>query len=233
MTFKEPKLVHAIEVLTGVNGRGLLDGGEVQVSADGTKFTTVAKLDKGAAKVVLKDNRVRAVRLLAESEQSEPLVVRAINLRLMVEVSGAVHNPNAAIGAGNVAVIKGDTEFAYPIGACTVPVINRDFTLKLDNGGNPCSYSGPISGSGKVEIYAGGPECAADARRQGSEHHAGHLARQGRPRRAGQGARRRRPRRHDHRRRPGDTTACSGTPATRSTTPPTSSLLSSDKGGPA
>ena len=38
---------------------------------------------------------------------------------------------------------KGDTEFAYPIGACTVPVINRDFTLKLNNGGNACSYSGP------------------------------------------------------------------------------------------
>ena len=84
--------------------------------------------------------------------------MRAINLRLMVEVSGAVRNPNAAVGAGNVAVTKGDTEFAYPIGACTVPVINRDFTLKLDNGGNPCNYSGPISGTGKVEIYAGGPD---------------------------------------------------------------------------
>ena len=47
VTFKEPRLVHAIEVLTGVNGRGLLDGGEVQVSADGTQFTTVATLDKG------------------------------------------------------------------------------------------------------------------------------------------------------------------------------------------
>ena len=67
MTFKQPRLVHAIEVLTGINGRGLLDGGEVQVSADGTKFTTVATLDKGAARVVLKDNRVRAVRLLRRS----------------------------------------------------------------------------------------------------------------------------------------------------------------------
>jgi hypothetical protein len=103
VTFKEPKLVHAIEVLTGVNG------GEVQVSTDATNFTTVGKLDQGAAKVVLKDNRVRAVRLLAESEQSEPLVVRSINLRMMVEVSGAVHNPNAAVGAGNVAVTTGDT----------------------------------------------------------------------------------------------------------------------------
>ena len=157
VTFKQPQLVYAIEVLTGINGRGLLNGGQVQVSTDGTQFTTVGKLDQGAAKVVLKENRIRSVRLLAGSRQSEPLVVRAINLQLMVEVSGAVRNPNAAIGAGNVAVTKGDTEFAYPIGACTVPVINRDFTLKLNNGGNPCSYSGPISGSGKVEIYAGGP----------------------------------------------------------------------------
>jgi hexosaminidase len=156
VTFKRPQRVYAMEVLTGVNGRGLLDGGEVQVSTDGTQFTTVGKLDRGAAKVVLKDDRVRAVRLLARSPQSDPLVVRAIDVRLMVEVSGTVRNPGAAVGAGNVAVTGGDTEFAYPIGACTVPVINRNFTLKLDNGGNPYGYSGPISGTGKVEIFAGG-----------------------------------------------------------------------------
>lgn len=68
-------------MLTGVNAGGLLDGGEVQVSTDATHFTTVGKLDHGAAKVVLKDNRVRAVRLLAGSEQSEPLVVRSIARR--------------------------------------------------------------------------------------------------------------------------------------------------------
>jgi autotransporter-associated beta strand protein len=155
VTFKQPRLVHAVEVLTGVNGRGLLDGGEVQVSADGKQFTTLGKLAKGAARVVLKENRVRAVRLLAGARQSEPMVVRAINLRLMVETSGTVRNPAAAVGAGNVAVTKADTEFVSPIGTCAVPVINRDFTLKLDNGKNACDYSGPISGSGKVEIYAG------------------------------------------------------------------------------
>ena len=69
-------------------------------------------------------------------------------------------NPSAAVGAGNVAVLKGDAEFAYPIGTCTVPVLNRDFTLKLNNGGNPFHYSGPISGSGKVEIRAAGPNGA-------------------------------------------------------------------------
>jgi hexosaminidase len=156
VTFKRPESVHALEVLTGVNGRGLLDGGLVQVSADGTQFTTVGRLDRGAARVVLKEDRIRSVRLLADSRQSEPLVVRAINLRLRVEVSGVVRNPDAAVGAGNVAVTVGDTEFTRPMSAGAVAVINRGFTLKLNNGGEPCRYSGPISGSGKVEVYAGG-----------------------------------------------------------------------------
>jgi hexosaminidase len=158
VTFKQPQLVYAIEVLTGVNHRGLLDGGQVQVSTDGTQFTTIGRLDQGAAKVGLKENRVRAVRLLASSPQTEPLVVRAINLRLLVGVSGVVRNPHAAVGTGNVAVTKGDTEFRLPTGACTIPVINRDFTLKLRGDGNPCSYGGPISGSGKVEVHAGSPQ---------------------------------------------------------------------------
>jgi hexosaminidase len=157
VTFHNPQMVYALEVLTGVNGRGLLNGGEVQVSTDGTQFRTIGKLDRGSANVVLKEERVRSIRLLAGSQQSEPLVVRAINVRLLVEVSGVVRNPNAVIGKGNVAATKGDTEFSSPIGACTVPVINRDFTLKLNSGGRPCSYSGSISGSGTVEIYAGGP----------------------------------------------------------------------------
>ena len=38
VTFKEPQQVYAIEVLTGVNGGGLLNGGEVQVSTDGDPF---------------------------------------------------------------------------------------------------------------------------------------------------------------------------------------------------
>ena len=159
--FKEPKLVHAIEVLTGINSKGLLDGGGlVQISTDGKEFTTIGKLDRGAAKAVLKDNRVRAVRLFAGFRQREPMVVRAINLQLMIEVSGAVRNPSAAIGAGNVAVTAGDTEFTAPIGDCAVPVINRDFTLTFDSGGTPCTFSGPISGSGKVEISAGGLNAA-------------------------------------------------------------------------
>jgi autotransporter-associated beta strand protein len=158
VTLKEPKSVYVLEVLTGVNGRGRLDGGEVQISADGKGFTTVARLERGAARAVLQENRVRAVRLLANSRQSEPLVVRAINLRLLVEVSGAVRNPGTAVGTGNVAATRGDAEFLNLRGSCAVPVIDRGFTLKLNTAGKPCAYGGPISGSGTVEINAGGPK---------------------------------------------------------------------------
>jgi hexosaminidase len=154
----EPRLVHALEVLTGVNGRGRLDGGEVQLSADGREFTTVAKLVQGAARAGAQGRRVRAVRLLARSQQREPLVVRAINLGLLVEVAGAVRDPGAAIGTGNVAAITGDTEYLDLGGRCSIPIIDRGFTLKLKIGGKPCVHGGPISGSGIVEIEAGGPE---------------------------------------------------------------------------
>ena len=157
LTFPQTRQIHAIEVLTGINGKGLLNGGEVQVSGDGKSFTTVATLDKGVSRVVLKDNAVRAVRVRARADQTEPLVVRAINLRLQVEVSGIVKNPSAMIGEGNVAVTKADTEFAYPIGTCNAPVSNLGHTLRLNNGGNPCTFTGPFTGTGTVEIVAGGP----------------------------------------------------------------------------
>ena len=157
LTFPRARQVYAIEVLAGINHRGQLSGGAVQVSGDGKTFTTVAILDEGAARVILKENRVQAVRIRAATDQTEPFVVRAINLRLLVEVSGVVRNPAAVIGERNVAVTKGDTEFAYPIGTVSTPVINRGFTLKLGNGGKAFAFSGPISGTGRVEIYAGGP----------------------------------------------------------------------------
>ncbi len=156
LTFPQARQVYAIEVLTGINSKGQLTGGTVQVSGDGKGFTTVATLDKGSARVILKDNRVQALRIRATADQTEPLVVRAINLRLMVDVSGVVRNPGAVIWEGNVAVTKGDTEFAYPVGTLAAPIINRGFTLKLNNGGNAFAVSGPISGTGTVEMYAGG-----------------------------------------------------------------------------
>jgi hexosaminidase len=149
---KEPQLIHAIEALTGINNKGLLDGGAVQISTDGLRFNTVATLDKGSARVVLKENRVSAIRLLAQSRQTDPLIVREIKLRLMVPMSGTVKGPAEAIGEGNVALLKGDTTFASPINNCETPVMNKGFTLTFDSGGNPCSYSGPITGTGKVEI---------------------------------------------------------------------------------
>jgi hexosaminidase len=158
VTLREPRSVHALEVLTGVNGRGRLDGGEVQVSADGKEFTTVASLDRGTARALLEGRRVRAVRLLAKSGPGEPLVVRAINLRLMVQVSGAVRNPAAAVGTGNVAATGDDTELLDLGGRCVVAITDPGFVLKLNTAGKPCAYGGPISGSGTVEIEAGGPE---------------------------------------------------------------------------
>ncbi|HMF17605.1 MAG TPA: family 20 glycosylhydrolase [Gemmataceae bacterium] len=157
VTLKVPRLVHTLEVLTGINNKGLLDGGEVQTSADGVKFKTVATLKKGSARVVLSENRVSAIRLLAKSKQPDQLVVREIKLRLMVEVTGIVKDPTAVIGRDNVAALKADTTFAYPITNCAIPVINKGFTLSLNSGGgNPCSYSGPITGTGNVEIHMGG-----------------------------------------------------------------------------
>src|SRR5262249_3735138 len=125
VTLKEPKLVYALEVQTGVNGRGRLDGGEVQVSADGKEFKTVARLDRGVARAALEGGSVQALRLLANSNKSEPLIVRAINLRLLVELSSAVRNPGAAVGTGNVAAIRADTEFLDLGGSFSIPVINR------------------------------------------------------------------------------------------------------------
>jgi hexosaminidase len=156
VTLKEPRLVHAVEVLTGINRGGLLDGGAVQISPDGVNFKTVATLKKGFAQVVLTENQVRAIRLLATSAQNDQLVVREIKLRLMVEVSGKVKGPAAAVGEGNVAVLKGDAAFTPPMNNCDVPVINKGFTLALHAGAGPSSYSGPISGTGTVEIHAQG-----------------------------------------------------------------------------
>jgi hexosaminidase len=157
MRLEKPASIYSIEVLTGINGKGLLDGGEVQVSADGVKFETVATLAKGSALAVLSEDRVRSIRLLAKSKQPDELVVREIKLRLLVKSSGVVKDPAAAIGEGNVAVLGGDATFAPPMSDCRIPVINKGFTLTLEGaGGNPCNYGGPITGTGKVEVRMGG-----------------------------------------------------------------------------
>ena len=156
VALKKPRLVHALEVLTGLNQKGLLEGGEIQTSEDGVRFKTVATLTQGAAKAVLTNNRVGAVRLLAQANQTDLLVVREITLRLLVETAGLINDPLATIGQGNLALLKADTTFTGPMIDCPIPVINPGFTWSLKiPPGNSSSYSGPIRGTGKVEVRHG------------------------------------------------------------------------------
>lgn len=80
----------------------------------------------------------------------------------MVELSGVVRNPAAVVGPGNVAVVGGETKFAYPVGACAFAIMVGEHVLKVGNGGNPFNVSGPISGTGKVEIR--GPRASTPRR---------------------------------------------------------------------
>ena len=194
-------------------------------------FTTVATLDKGRRKAVLKDNRVRAVRIRAAADQAEPLVVRAINLRLMVEVSGIVRNPARRSATGMWRPSNGDAEFAYPIGTLAAPVINRGFTPQAEHRRQPCSFAGPISGTGTVEIHAGGAGRPARARRQGGEHHARAPGRSSPGGSCSPRSRGGRDGRHGHRRRHGRR-AWSGTATTRLNDAADLQLLAADKAVP-
>jgi len=152
----KPALVYAIEVLTGINGKGLMDGAELQVSADGSTYVTVAKLAKGSAKAVLSNHTVKAVRLRCAAPQTDPMLVREIKLQLMVEVSGVVSGPDKVVGDGNIGLLKGDTTFQATSAACLNPVINQGFTLTFNSGGgNAMGYNGPLSGTGTVQVCQG------------------------------------------------------------------------------
>lgn len=154
-----PSLVHAVEVLTGVNGKGLIDGAELQVAAEDGKFVTVARLAKGSAKAVLRGHRVKALRVRCAAPQNEPMVVREIKLQRMIELAGVTDNPGKTIGEGNFGVITADTTFRWATGQCLNPVINNGFTLTFDSGGgNACGYNGPVTGTGTVEILQGGAD---------------------------------------------------------------------------
>jgi hexosaminidase len=151
VTFREPRLMHAVELHAGINNTGMLDGGALQVSADGTQFKTIAMLDKGFATAILGENTVRAIRVLTTAKQAEALVIREINPRFLIELSGVVKDAARAIGDGNVAILKDDTVFAQPLDDCAIPIVNKGFTLVLPSG----EYRGTISGSGTVAIFAG------------------------------------------------------------------------------
>lgn len=153
----EPRTVEAVEVLTGINGRGRLEGGAVQVSADGKSFRDVATLKDGVARARLDGATIRALRLRTRAGATEPLVVREIALRLRVGLAGAVKNPVAAVGAGNVAALTADATFTLPGGDCEMPVRAGGFTLTLDAGGGARGFAGAIDGQGAVTIRAAAP----------------------------------------------------------------------------
>jgi len=152
----KPTLVFAIDVLTGSNGKGLADGAELQVSADGNTYLTVARLAKGAARAVLGSNTVKAVRLRCASPQTEPMVVREIRLQRMIELSGIIAEPGKTLGQGSVGRLTADATLQHPSAACLNPVMNAGFVLTFDaNGANANGYNGPISGTGTVQIVNG------------------------------------------------------------------------------
>jgi hexosaminidase len=155
----KPASGYAVTVLTGINGKGLMDGAELQVSTDGSKFATLAKLANGTTRTVLSDHKIKAVRLWCASPQSEAMVVREIGIHLIVAVSGIVAEPGKVLGADNIGVLTGDTTFQWANAACLNPVINKGFTLTFDSGGgNASGYNGPISGTGTVRIFQGGAD---------------------------------------------------------------------------
>lgn len=153
--FKTPIQVFAVETCTGTpDGTGILIG-ELQTSGDGNTFKTVAPFDRaGLAKATLTDHTVKAIRLLVTADHSQPLAIRDIRLRQMIDVSGKVAGLNATVGSNGLAVLSGDTVFGAE--NSTVPVINKGFTLRFDSGGgNAFTFGGTLAGTGKVEILMG------------------------------------------------------------------------------
>jgi len=149
-------LVYGIDVLTGINGKGLMTGAQVQVSSDGSSYLTVATLANGTATAVLADPHVKYVRLWCPAPQSDPMVVREIKLQLLVAMSGTVASPGTVLGADDIALLTGNTTFYWVSAANLNRVINQGFTLTFNSGGgNQSGYNGPITGTGTVQIYQG------------------------------------------------------------------------------
>jgi hypothetical protein len=73
-----------------------------------------------------------------------------------VDVRGAIGSPEAAIGAGNVGNLTGDTTIGYPSSGGDFDIATNGFTLKLDSGdGNAFAFAGAVSGTGNVEFHMG------------------------------------------------------------------------------
>lgn len=81
MTFAQPVRLKRVEVLTGSpDGKGTLEAGVLETSADGKAFSKVAKFVSGAAKADLTGAEVKAVRLRVTAEASASLAIREITL---------------------------------------------------------------------------------------------------------------------------------------------------------
>ena len=76
-----------------------------------------------------------------------------------VDVSGRVDDPNKAIGAGNIAVLKAASTFKLPAGECAIPVNVGDVSPDPASDGAATRYSGFITGNGPllIEAAATGP----------------------------------------------------------------------------
>src|SRR5262249_55546707 len=72
-----------------------------------------------------------------------------------VDVSGTIANLNQAIGAGNIAILIGATDFKLSKDNSAIAVNMGDFSLTLTATEGNARYSGFITGNGSVRIEAG------------------------------------------------------------------------------
>ncbi len=150
-----PSLVFAIDVQTGINGRGLMDGAQLQVSDDGNTYATVATLAKGSTRAVLSSNTVKAVRLRCPTAKSEPMVVREIRLQRVIELRGLVADSAKVLGLGSVGRLAADTTIQHGGGTCLNPLLTNSFKLTFDSAAG--GYNGPITGGGSIQIGSDKP----------------------------------------------------------------------------
>jgi Peptidase of plants and bacteria len=83
MVLEKPVTIRSIEVTTGKSdGTDKLEGGALELSADGQAFDQVAKFKDGLAKFEPKDRLVRAIRIKpgTGAEPAHPLAIREIKL---------------------------------------------------------------------------------------------------------------------------------------------------------
>ena len=109
VTFDRPPAhnVYELALATGRDGHSRLGQGELQTSADGQTFKTVAHFHDGNAQAVIEDAAVKAMRIRCTAAQSENLIVDDVGLRLMRRISGTVNDIHT-LGDGNYAVCAGD-----------------------------------------------------------------------------------------------------------------------------